>query len=131
MERTKLEIAQAQIAAFNRGDRDAQLENLAPDFEFDFSRAVGPDKGVYGLDETFSWGERLRDSWESSTIEPQEFLERGDDVVMPWIWRVRGRDGIEVEARVTIVVTIRDGVIARACMYQTRQDALDAIGAAE
>jgi ketosteroid isomerase-like protein len=131
MERTNLEIVQAQIAAFNRDDAEAMLENVAPDFEFDMSRAVGPDNGVYGLDRMVSWNERIQESWESITIEPQQFLERGDDVVVPWTWRVRGRDGIEVEARVTIVVTIRDGVIARACMYQSRQDALDAIGAAE
>ena len=131
MERTKVEIVQAQIAAINQGDTDAMLENLAPDFEFDMSRSVGPDNGVYGLDQMLSWNERIQDSWESITIEAQEFLERGDDIVVPWIWRVRGRDEIEVEARVTIVFTIRDGVIARACMYQSRQDALDAIGAAE
>jgi hypothetical protein len=44
---------------------------------------------------------------------------------------VRGRDGIEVVSRPTLVWTIRGGAFERACMYQERQEALEAVGLSE
>jgi hypothetical protein len=52
-------------------------------------------------------------------------------VVMPGTGHMVGRDGIEVEARLTLVSTIRDGAIERNTMYQERQDALEALGLSE
>ena len=46
-----LEIVRAAMDALNRGDMDAVLKDAAPDFEFDFSRAVGPTHGVFGRDD--------------------------------------------------------------------------------
>jgi hypothetical protein len=42
-----------------------------------------------------------------------------------------GREGIEVEARLTLVSTIRNGAIERITMYQDRQDALEDLGLSE
>lgn len=52
-------------------------------------------------------------------------------MVVPWTLYVQGRDGIEVQARVSWVWTIRDGAFVRVCMYQERQDALEAAGLRE
>ena len=52
-------------------------------------------------------------------------------MVVPGTGHMVGRDGIEVEARVTFVWTIRDGAIERITMYQERQDALEALGLSE
>src|SRR3954470_11664984 len=51
MSRENVEIVRAAIGAWNRGDWDATLKDGAPSFEFDFSRSVGPNQGVYGLDQ--------------------------------------------------------------------------------
>jgi len=40
-----------------------------------------------------------------------------------------GRDGIEVEARTTWTWTLRNGAVERVCVYQTREEALEAVGA--
>jgi hypothetical protein len=42
-----------------------------------------------------------------------------------------GRNGVEVEARVTWTWTIRDGVVVRLCLYQERHEALEAAGLEE
>jgi ketosteroid isomerase-like protein len=66
------------------------------------------------------------EGWESIQIDPQEFIEIGEHVVVPWTMRTVGRDGIEVEARVTWTFTIRDGAVQRITMYQEREEALEA-----
>jgi hypothetical protein len=50
---------------------------------------------------------------------------------MPFTNRLRGRDGIEVQARGTWLCTIRDGLIVRICLYQGVQEALEAAGLRE
>jgi hypothetical protein len=49
-------------------------------------------------------------------------------VVVPFTAHIVGREGIEVEARTTWTWTIRDGVVERVCLYQEREEALEAAG---
>jgi uncharacterized protein len=131
MSQENVEIVRAAIDAWNRGDWDAVLKDTAPDFEFDLSRAVGPDHGVYGPEELRGLWAELADTWESVRIEPEEFIEAGDHVVVPVTWHTAGRDGIEVRARPAWTITIRDGTIVRFCMYQELEEALEAAGLQE
>ena len=126
-----MEIVKANIDAYNREDWDAFFKDLAPGFELDFSRAVGPWRGVFGLDQSRRVLGEIRETWESARLEPHEFIEAGDLVVVPLTMHGRGRDGIEVVARLTFVLTIRNGAIERNTMYQERQDALEALGLSE
>jgi ketosteroid isomerase-like protein len=50
---------------------------------------------------------------------------------MPFTNRLRGRDGIEVQARGAWLCTIRDGLVARICLYQEVQAARAAAGLRE
>ena len=49
-------------------------------------------------------------------------------MIVPTTEHYVGRDGIEVQARNTWTVTIRDGKIVRSCLYQDKQEALKAVG---
>ena len=126
-----MEIVKAQIDAYNREDSDAFVKDAAPGFELDFSRAVGPWRGVFGLDQARRVVLEMRETWESARLEPHEFIEAGDLVVVPGTQHVKGRDGIEVVVRGTNVFTIRNGAIERVTMYQERQDALEDLGLSE
>lgn len=128
MSHEKVAIVEAATNAYKREDWDALFQAAAPGFELDMSRSIGPARGVYGLDQLRRFLEELADSWESVRIEPHEFIQAGDLVVMPQTTHVRGRDGIEVAARSTLVWTIRDRAIERVSMYQEREDALEAVG---
>jgi ketosteroid isomerase-like protein len=126
-----VEIVKAAYDAFNREDWDAMFKDAAPGAETDFSRAIGPWRGVFGLDQIRRLVREFRETWESARMEPHEFIEAGDLVVVPGTQHVKGRGGIEVVVRGTFVWTIRNGAIERVTMYQERQDALEDLGLSE
>lgn len=95
------------------------------------SRAVGPRRGVYGREQMQAVLSYFGEGFESLRIEPREFIEMGEHVVVPQTAHLVGRDGVEVEARTTWTWTIRGGAIARVCLYQERQEALEAAGLEE
>jgi len=132
MPQENVEIVRAALDAFNSGDREAALKDMAPDFELDMSRAISPDqRGIYGLDQMQQFWDDFVEPFESSRFEAEDFIEAGDQVIVPTTAHARGRDGIEVTARTATIYTIRDGAIVRMSMYQTLQDALEAAGLPE
>jgi ketosteroid isomerase-like protein len=108
---------------------DGVLADAGPGFEVDLSRAVGPFQGRYGVEDARRFLSDFVSLWGSARIEADEFMEVGDDVLGTWTLRLSGRDGVEVKSTVTWVFTVREGQITRACMYQEREEALDATGA--
>ena len=131
MSQENVEIVKAKIDAYNREDWDAMFKDAALGFELDFSRAIGPWRGVFGPDQARRVLEEMRETFESARLEPHEFIEAGDLVVVPSTMHGQGRGGIEVVARTTFVWTIRNGAIERVTMYQERQDALEDLGLSE
>ena len=51
MSEENVKIVRAAIQAFNAGDWEEVLSHAHPDFEFDLSRGIGPDRGVYRRDQ--------------------------------------------------------------------------------
>ena len=133
MAHENVEIVRESWAAFNRGDVDAAFKDFTPEFECDMSRAVGVnvDQDSYDLKQFRRLLSQYAGSWESFRLGPDEFLDAGDQVVVPFTNRARGRGGIELQGRGTFVWTIRDGAIVRACLYQDRAEALEAAGLLE
>jgi ketosteroid isomerase-like protein len=131
MSQENVEIVKAWYDAYNREDWDAFYKDLAPGFEVDLSRALGPWRGVFGLDQIRRVVGEFSETWESARLEPHEFIEAGDLVVVPATQHLKGRGGIEVVASATLVWTIRNGAIERVSMYQERQEALEAVGLSE
>ena len=131
MSQENVEIVKAAFDAVNRGDWDAVFQDAAPGFEVDFSRSVGPWRGVFGPDQIRRVVVEYRETWESAWLEPHEFIEAGDLVVVPGTQHLKGRGGIEVVASATLVWTIRNGAIERVTMYQERRDALEELGLSE
>ena len=131
MSQENVEIVRAFIDALNREDLEAALKHLGSDFELDFSRAVGPVSGVFKLDQIRALFDEVFGMWEAIRFEVDEIVEAGDLVVALWTGHLKGRDGIEVQARTAWVCTIRDGTVERLCYYQDRQDAFEAVGLSE
>src|SRR3989442_11234865 len=131
MPRENAEIVRAAVDALNRRDFGAFLNSWAPKGQLDWSHAVGPINGVFGFDEIRSFWDELFDPWESIRFELDELIDVGERVVAKHTTYLRERGGIEVQARVTQVWTIRDGMIAHVCLYQDEQEALEAVGLSE
>jgi ketosteroid isomerase-like protein len=128
MSQENVEIVRAALDAANRGDLDGMLRDAAPGFEFDFSRAVGPQHGVFGRDEMPGLFKEFDGPWGSVRREADEFIEGGEQVVTPLTSYHRRPDGMELRARIALVWTFDDGAITRVCFYQTRDEALEAAG---
>ena len=106
----------------------ASARFMSDDIEIDWSRSPAPYRGVYrGREAALRFGEELG-IWEEAQIEPDEFIVAGDDVLVPHVVRLRGRDGLEVKVRATYVYTMRDGLCVRWRIYQEHAEALEAAG---
>lgn len=92
----RLELVRAAVDSLNAGDWDAALAGLPPDFEYDISRTDSPLRGVYRRDQMPRVVTEFLGSWESVRYEPEEMIEAGDHVVVPFTTHFRGRQGIEM-----------------------------------
>ncbi len=131
MSQENVELVRRFTDAINRRDFDAAYENTAEDLEADLTRAVGIDQGMYNAAQTRRLTEDFASSWDTSEYAVDEWIEVDEHVVTPVTNRLRGRGGVEVEARVVWVWTIREGQIARVCLFQGREEALEAAGLRE
>jgi ketosteroid isomerase-like protein len=131
MSEENVEIVRRAVDAFNRRDLDGVLENYAPDAVLDWSNSIGFDAGVFrGHGEIRAFMERFREAFDDIRLEligdPVE-VEDGL-VVMENVSSSHGRGGIEVHARSTWLITIRDGETTSLTLYQTKEEALEAAG---
>jgi ketosteroid isomerase-like protein len=95
MSKENVEVVRRAIEAFNEGDLDSALRDAAPDVQVDWSRSRGVEAGVYsGLDEVRRFWTSFIETFDQITITPEDFIECGDDVVIPNLGRAVGRGGI-------------------------------------
>ena len=128
MSQKNVEIIRAFFEAYNREDFDAALKDAAPAFVLDFSRSLGPYRGEYRLDQIRDLFTEINETFDSVRFEAHDFIDAGECVVVPVTTHFRGRDGIEVQARVTHLWTIRDGAVTSVSLYQELPKALEAVG---
>jgi ketosteroid isomerase-like protein len=70
---------------------------------------------------------RWRGEWNDYELIPEEFTDMGDRVVVTVRFHARGRrSGIEVDARLYDVFTVRDGKIVRMDQFAERSEAIQA-----
>jgi ketosteroid isomerase-like protein len=134
MSQENVEIVRRNTDAYNRGDLDGTLENWAPDAVMDWSRSRGFDAGVFrGRGEIKAHWQRLLEAFGEVRIELVDPIEEVEDglLVAENLAYLRGRDGIEVQARSAWLITIRNGETTSFTLYQTKQEALEAAGLSE
>ena len=83
MSQQNVEIVRAALDASMRGDWESAFREVAPNFELDWSRTIGPVPGVYRGEEAQRVLIDFLESWESVRVEPHEFIEEGEHVVVP------------------------------------------------
>jgi ketosteroid isomerase-like protein len=93
---------------------------------------VGQEVPAQRRDEVAAMWERWASSWEEIEMNPEEFIEAGDHVVVAVHYSGRGRgSGIEFDALTYDVYTLRDGLCVRKLEFNERSDALEAAGLLE
>ena len=117
--------------AFNRRDWDVVFRDQAPDVELTIP--PGPNAGTYrGREECQGYWEGWLTAFEAFTVEPEQFFESGDQVVV--FTRARGRpkgSSAEIEVRNGMLWTIRDGKVVSAQLFPEPEKALEAAGLLE
>jgi ketosteroid isomerase-like protein len=133
MSQENVERVRRGFAAYNRRDLDGVLENWAPDAVLDWSNSRGFDAGVFrGHDEIRAFWRRFLDAFDEVRFEIDDPLEVKDGLfLVENVAYLRGRDGIEVQARSALLIAIRDGETTSLTLYQTKQEALEAAGLSE
>ncbi|HSJ18294.1 MAG TPA: nuclear transport factor 2 family protein [Solirubrobacterales bacterium] len=133
MSQENVEGMRRSTDAYNRRDLDGTLEKWASDAVLDWSNSVGVEAGVYrGHTEIRAFWQRFLAAWDEVRLEIVEPVEIGDDVlVVENVAYLRGRDGIEVQARSAWLIAYRDDEVTLFTLYQTRQEALEAAGLSE
>jgi ketosteroid isomerase-like protein len=131
MSEENVEIVRRNTDAFSRGDFDGFMEDWAPEAVVDWSNSRGLDAGVYrGHVEVRAFAQRFREAFEEIPIElVDDPVEVKDGLVLAEnVAYLRGRDGVQVQARSAWLVTFRDGQQTSLTLYQTKQGALKAAG---
>jgi ketosteroid isomerase-like protein len=128
MSAQNVEIVRRSFEAFARGDFDTAFAAHDPGTVW-CTAADEPDQGTYrGIASVRSFAESLDELWEdrfAGVMEFEDFIERGDWVVVPWTAQMRGRgSGITVDVSETYAVQLRNRRIVRVDEYRHVQDAL-------
>jgi ketosteroid isomerase-like protein len=89
-----------------------------------------PDAGVYrGHSGYTQWLEDWADAWSEFSLEPEEFIDVDDRVVVVLQMRATGRgSGVTVRRKDAMVVEVRDGLAVRLDYYNTQEQALQQVG---
>ena len=131
MSQDNVEIVRAAFEAFLEGDQEKTAQLVDPALEF-HGTIGGLQEGqiAHGqseIDQTFE-SEDL-EAWEERRLEPEEFIDAGDDVVVLLHEYRRGKgSGVELETETAVVVTVSGGRVVRIQGYMDRQAALAAVG---
>jgi ketosteroid isomerase-like protein len=128
-----VEIVRRAFDAFNREDLQGLEELLDADHVMDWSRSIGPNKGVYnGIEGIREWVATMRDAFETFEVTPVRFIGSGDLLIVPTEVHATGRgSGVAVEAHGATLCELRDGKLTRLTLYQNQDDALEAAGLSE
>jgi ketosteroid isomerase-like protein len=131
MSQGNVEIMRRAWEASERGDWESAFRDIAPNHELDWSRGRGPLlPGVHRGEEAQRLLIDFAESWQSirssrtSSSRKVSRCRAVDDAFRRARW-------IGVQARNTWTFTIRDGMIVRTCLYQDKQEALEAVGLSE
>jgi ketosteroid isomerase-like protein len=138
MSRENVEVVRRVYEAFNRRDFARAAHYLHPDGDI-YPGVVGLDppgggsgNHLHGREQLQRFFQDLGDSWDAVTVEFEELVVAPDGRVLAVEhWRMRGRDGIEVDTRIIDVYAVRDGLIVRVDGFLDRTDALEAVGLSE
>ena len=121
----RVRIAREGYEAWNRGDFDGMVENIAPDAEWCTSGVFPDFDPVYrGHDGIRRFWDSMHDAWDVIEILPKRFVEHGDKVLAEMHFQGRGRENrVEVELEWVQVFTYRENVVIRVAGFRSVEDA--------
>jgi ketosteroid isomerase-like protein len=126
----RVERLQALAEVWNRGDVDAVMDELGPDFEFTPDPSF-PDGRTMGGQEFRHWMHQWAETWPDSQLEMFELEDHGAAATTRARWHLRAPDSaLEIPvADFTFVVWFDDAdQPVRSAAFFDHEQALSAIG---
>ena len=134
MSQENVEMVRRAFGAWNEGDPAGALEMAADDLVVDFSNSIGPAKGVYrGKEEALELYTYLFEDFDDVRWDAKEIIDVDDStVVVVNHIRSRGRgSGVNVDVVSAGVNKFSDGKLTSMTLYQSKEEALEAVGLEE
>jgi ketosteroid isomerase-like protein len=129
MSQANVEVVRRLYEAFLRGDQSAIVAGLHREIEW---RSIEDTETRHGHDGVATSVAGWLETWEEHDLEPEEYLDAGDQVVVSTRLRGRGRQsGATVETRYFAVWELRDGQAVAYREYPSKPAALEAVGLSE
>jgi len=131
MAQTDVEVVLEQFEATNERDFGRAMSLYAEDVVLVVHDGASLDRGTFeGSEAVGRWfGDWFQTFEPGYRFEIEEARDLGDVVFLDASHHGRGRaSGVEVSSRMAYLYTVRDGKIARAELYATREEALAAAG---
>ena len=128
MSEENVEVVRAIFEAYAREGIGGGIAFLDPEVVWNAADEA-PQQGV---DAARAYMERWETEWDHLTTVPEEFVDAGDRVLVAVRFSGRGRSsGIEVDALVYEIYSLRDGKVVRMDEFTERSKALEAAGLSE
>jgi ketosteroid isomerase-like protein len=132
MSKADIETLRAEYEAISLRDWSALFSAAHADFELKTPDQAPFGGTIHGRRKASRAFEDFFAPYEEVTVEPEEFFERGDRIVVFFAQRVRPRgSSVLVEIRAGHLWTLRDGKAARLEIFPEREKALEAAGLRE
>jgi len=131
MSQENVEIVRRGYEHYNRtGEPDYSVFDA--EVVYDVSRRTFDPAVYHGHDGVREFVGLIREQWATMRLEPQDFVDVGDKVVVSVrLVGVGKESGVETEANTAHVWTFRGGKIVRQTTFQTMAEALEAAGLSE
>ena len=128
MSEANVQVVKKLLAAFRARDVDASLPNADPDIELRAALVGGPEGEVYrGVEGAQRFWEAIDAVWERFDIEPSEFRDLGDRVLVLGTVTARGRSsGVDFHTEAAWLADLRDGRVHRWQSFAPHADGLAA-----
>ena len=131
MSQENVEIVRRIYNGWSRGDFSVGTDLLAPDFEW-HQHAEAVEPGSHRGAAIGAAIKKIFDVYEDFRVEPEEYLDAGDKVMVMARNRATGKgSGVELDQRFAYVWTVRLGKLVDLEVYEDRRDALEAAGLQE
>jgi uncharacterized protein len=126
-EMSNADTARAAYEAFGKGDLDALREMFAEHAEWVTSDELPTGGHTAGRDAIMENFSQLPSYWTDFNVEPEEFIDCGDSVVVRGTQRASGEGG-SFEAPFLHLMRFRDGKVAYGEFHGDSAKALRALG---
>ena len=127
MSAENVETVRTAYEAFMRGDLGGVAEHFAEGAEWETPDSLPLGGLVSGRDAIIENFSQIPSYWSSFSVEPQEYIDAGEHVVVTGVQRATG-PGVSFESRYLHLFKLSDGKVVRGEFIGDTAKARDALG---